>query len=233
MKLIAIGDLHGKDIWKKIVEKEHDADIIVFMGDYFDSFTIAFADQWDNFMSLINFKLDNPEKVIMLIGNHDYHYLPYVKEHYSGFQSDHESDIEAAMRGMIGDGHMQMAYLHDKYLFTHAGVTKTWYELECDSEVAVDFEINHTFRALPDRFKFTPSTPLDNTGDSITQSPIWVRPRALLSDMIEGYTQVVGHTHADNVTFHHGENDLIMIDTMDSSQEYLSIINGVLKIEKL
>lgn len=37
MKIVAIGDIHGRDIWEDIVKKEHDADKIVFVGDYFDT----------------------------------------------------------------------------------------------------------------------------------------------------------------------------------------------------
>ena len=37
MKLVAIGDIHGRDIWKQIVETEQ-PNTVVFVGDYFDSF---------------------------------------------------------------------------------------------------------------------------------------------------------------------------------------------------
>jgi predicted phosphodiesterase len=40
MKIVAIGDIHGRDYWKQIIEQEQDADVFVFVGDYFDSFTI-------------------------------------------------------------------------------------------------------------------------------------------------------------------------------------------------
>jgi hypothetical protein len=33
MKLVAIGDIHGRDIWKQIVAKEHDADEFVFVAE--------------------------------------------------------------------------------------------------------------------------------------------------------------------------------------------------------
>ena len=39
-KTIYIGDIHGRDVWEEIVEKHDDADNIVFIGDYFDSFDI-------------------------------------------------------------------------------------------------------------------------------------------------------------------------------------------------
>jgi len=40
MKTIILGDTHGRDLWKQIVEIENDADRIIFLGDYFDSFDI-------------------------------------------------------------------------------------------------------------------------------------------------------------------------------------------------
>ena len=51
MKLIAIGDIHGRDIWKQIVETEQ-PDTVVFVGDYFDSFNIPGIDQIHNFKNI-------------------------------------------------------------------------------------------------------------------------------------------------------------------------------------
>ncbi len=36
MKIITIGDIHGRDFWKKILEEPMDQ--LVFIGDYFDSY---------------------------------------------------------------------------------------------------------------------------------------------------------------------------------------------------
>ena len=36
-KVVVIGDIHGKSVWKEIVNKEADADTIIFIGDYLDS----------------------------------------------------------------------------------------------------------------------------------------------------------------------------------------------------
>jgi hypothetical protein len=33
---IFIGDIHGRDVWKKIIKKHDDIDNIVFIGDYLD-----------------------------------------------------------------------------------------------------------------------------------------------------------------------------------------------------
>ncbi|MFM7767039.1 MAG: hypothetical protein ACKO9S_04160 [Bacteroidota bacterium] len=36
-KIVAIGDIPGRDVWKKIVKSHQDADRIIFIGDYFDA----------------------------------------------------------------------------------------------------------------------------------------------------------------------------------------------------
>ena len=72
MKYILIGDIHGRTSWKQIVEKEKDADKFIFFGDYFDPYdwTLTLDDLVNNFNDIVKFKLDNPDKVILLIGNH-------------------------------------------------------------------------------------------------------------------------------------------------------------------
>jgi len=37
LKTVVIGDIHGRTTWKEIVDLEPDANVVVFMGDYFDS----------------------------------------------------------------------------------------------------------------------------------------------------------------------------------------------------
>jgi metallophosphoesterase superfamily enzyme len=44
MKTVFIGDVHGRDVWKNIIEVEK-PNRVVFIGDYFDSFDISPAEQ--------------------------------------------------------------------------------------------------------------------------------------------------------------------------------------------
>lgn len=37
MRVIFIGDIHGRSLWKEIVETEKSSDVVVFYGDFFDS----------------------------------------------------------------------------------------------------------------------------------------------------------------------------------------------------
>ena len=93
MKTIILGDTHGNDIWKKIVEEES-PDKVIFVGDYFDSFDISFAKQMYNFNEILDYKKSGNAEVTLLIGNHDYHYLPFVYENYSGYQMHNRMTIE-------------------------------------------------------------------------------------------------------------------------------------------
>jgi len=54
MKILGIGDIHGRDTWKDILDQ--DFDLAVFVGDYFDSFDITAVEQIFNFEEIIRAK---------------------------------------------------------------------------------------------------------------------------------------------------------------------------------
>ena len=227
-KVIVLGDIHGTIKWKKVIEQNKDADKIVFLGDYFDSFTIPFEEQYSNFKEILKYKKENLSKVVLLLGNHEYHYLSaFSCDRYSGFQGHYAGKIEETLEEVIKHGLIQIAYQEKEYVFTHAGITKEWCENNIEENENIIKGINRLFKENPEVFKFTPSTGLDNYGDSITQSPIWVRPRALKSNMIEGVKQVVGHTVQKNINLN---DEVIFIDTLEFGNEYLIINDDVLEV---
>jgi len=224
-KVIVFGDTHGKNKWE-FVNKE-DANKVVFLGDYFDSFTVPFEEQMSNFLEIVDYKEKNPDKVVLLFGNHDYHYLSDTDEHYSGFQYEKKNLISLVLEKAINEDVIQMCYIYNDFLFTHAGVTNTWFVNNIEKDGNIRDCMNKLLKTNPSVFKFTSSNPMDNCGDSITQSPIWVRPRALLSDLITGFTQVVGHTHVTNIDIN---NEVIFVDTLEYGNEYLIINKNVPEI---
>ena len=70
MKTIAIGDVHGRSLWKLIVNQEQDADRIVFIGDYFDSFDIKGEEQLNNFLDIIEFKKTTNKETFNMPSNY-------------------------------------------------------------------------------------------------------------------------------------------------------------------
>jgi hypothetical protein len=196
MKIIAIGDSHGRAFWKLVANTEQ-YDKFVFIGDYWDSFDIPYIEQLHNFREICQFKRANPDKVVLLIGNHDFHYMPVAKQfgdRYSGYQ--HGKGLEIQHELEQNRDILQICYLQDNYLFTHAGVTTTWIkfadvEARIKEGLRLDETINDVFNYTPNKFLFNG---VDPYGDDVDQSPIWVRPQSLNEDAYGEYVQVVGHT---------------------------------------
>ena len=79
MKILVIPDLHGNDIWEKIVEQEiNNVDKIIFLGDYVDSYHLSDDKILLNLRNVITFKIRNKDKVELLLGNHVYLYLNFI-----------------------------------------------------------------------------------------------------------------------------------------------------------
>lgn len=230
MKIINISDLHGRRIWEDIIKQES-FDHLVFIGDYFDTRDdISTASQIDNFKNIIKLKKENMDTVHLLIGNHDYHYLPGTTETYSGYQAAKALSIRDILKENIDL--LQICYVNGDYLFTHAGVTNTWWSNNFEGEPPVDDSIediiNEFFILEPKQFGFTGFH--SRTGDEVTQSPLWVRPYSLGVDQIPHFTQVIGHTAVPHLTI---LKSIILTDTFDRTEEFLLIEDDAPKIKTL
>jgi hypothetical protein len=252
-KTIYIGDIHGRDIWDEIVAKHDDADNIVFIGDYFDSFDIPAVHQLDNVKKIVEFKkkreLDTSKKVYLLIGNHDIHYWPGIrgKGSTSGFQATMSFQYEHFFRE--NRDHFQMSVLIGNRLCTHAGVGNDflksvgfWKMDNADESIISDY-LNDLFHYKPNEFTFDGSYDRNNTGvipsyygDDDWQSPIWIRPKSLQrvnknTDLKKNYIQIVGHTQQDHIDIKGKTTGgkYYYIDTLPSG-EYLIDVDGEFEI---
>lgn len=217
MRIIALGDTHGRTNWKKIVASET-FDKVVFIGDYFDTHEDIFPEQQkQNFKEIVRYKKANKDKVVLLFGNHDYHYLRTTNEQYGGFQEWQKADISELLHSAIDEDLLQMCFEWQDLLFTHAGITKTWCKNNFIQRKFIEQSINDLFRFKPSSFKFTGGKNRDIFGDDVTQSPIWVRPSSLMKDKIRGYNQIVGHTTQERLS---AADNLFFIDVLGTTGEY-------------
>jgi hypothetical protein len=243
-RIIALGDTHGRTNWKDIADKElNQCDRFIFMGDYFDSHDKDSNGkrQIENFKEILEFKSTNPEKVVLLIGNHDFHYIKGVGETYSGFQSVYAMEIGELVEQAIKDGLIKVVHFEDGFLFSHAGLTKTWLNrlfrlnsTESDvvknnidpriDEVSLKI-INDYLVFQPKVFTFAMGDNFSQTGDDITQGPLWVRPYSLSKDKVDGVWHVVGHTQARKLSIV-DDHQIILTDCLGESGEYLITENG-------
>jgi hypothetical protein len=248
MKIVAIGDIHGHDSWKQIIDKEQDADQFVFVGDYFDSFTVKGLDQINNFLDIIEFKNQSKASVVLLIGNHDYHYYPGIEDSgTSGYQTLMAPSIQA----VINDNkhNLQLIYKSGEFVFSHAGLSSEWLDdtfVKWDLET-LDDAVNSLFTYQPNKiayrsFKYydyenNQATLAGGFGGETFQGPIWIRPKALMEanyDTLRNQIiQVVGHTTRKQIDIEGKATGgrYYFIDTLP--REYLVVTDGVVSLGKL
>lgn len=133
--MLIIPDCHGRPFWKKAVEENFDkVDKIIFLGDYLDPYPwegITRKEAIKNFQEIIDFKSNNKDKIILLIGNHDEPYAAgrefYTRSRYDSSNAWHIKEMFKSHGSLFQLAHETK--IGDKtYLFTHAGLVPQWYE---------------------------------------------------------------------------------------------------------
>ena len=145
-KILVIPDVHGRSFWKDAVgEYASEVDKVIFTGDYHDPYEdegISAKKSIENLEGILTFYEANKDKVVLLIGNHDFHYIvgnDNGTSRYDFVNSKLLHEIFGEYRDV-----MKLAYECEvgdkKYLFTHAGLMKRWYEAYADviGELTVD-----------------------------------------------------------------------------------------------
>ena len=182
MRTVVIGDVHGRSNWKLAIYQEEPVDRVIFIGDYFGSFDIPGLEQIHNFKEIIHYKKTNPQvEVVLLLGNHDMPYYPgFTDTAISGYQHRMAPSIKQVIEE--NKDHLQMAYGFREYLFTHAGVSPLFMDREFGvdnwSKESIVVDLNELLRYRPSAFEFNG---VDGSGDNTYQTPIWIRPRSLMS----------------------------------------------------
>ena len=93
MKTVSIGDTHGVAVADVVVNIIDRHDKFIFVGDYVDSFIVDNISMKKNLLDIIELKKKYPEKVILLWGNHDIHYLLGNKHYCSGYRPEMQYDL--------------------------------------------------------------------------------------------------------------------------------------------
>lgn len=211
-RILALGDIHGRTIWKNIIEEEN-PDKIIFLGDYVSTHEdISSKQQIDNLEDILAYKEANLDKVILLRGNHCLQHLGYYWAECSNLDYEvfnYMSNMDFKKRFL---SLTQWIYV-DKELrtiFSHAGISARWLQdvekyivrtrgEQYDGNQEVLLELINTIEPN-EIFGFTPDSPYDYYGNSATQPLTWIRPLALCRCNISGWDQIVGHTPVKNIT---------------------------------
>lgn len=213
MKILTIGDVHGRAFWKNVIDYVK-PDKVIFIGDYLDSFDIHPNEIYKNFLDIISLKKSNVDDVILLLGNHDFHYSDKLNRYdskYSGFNHNYKFKYSF----ILEENHnlFQLGYQYKNYIWSHAGILNGWlmyvdsyldrFDM-CDIPLMdkLDIIYNNKSELLDMVSKYS-------GGTSKSSSLLWTRPEEFSSGMWFGdeYTyHIVGHTHLSEITKYKFDN---------------------------
>ena len=202
-----IGDIHSRDAWRQLVREDA---VNIFLGDYLDPYgaetKLSGEDALANLQAIVAYKEQHPD-TILLLGNHDLHYL--WRECYSRYNYQCAKKFAEFFRQNWH--HFQMAFaIGKRILVTHAGVTKPWCKLVGISKglstEQLAAQLNQMVNDEEQRQCFTSLfCGMDSAGYSASASPVWVRPETLmdhgklLNEDGKQIVQIVGHTKTDSI----------------------------------
>jgi len=210
--LLIIPDVHGRPFWREAVSA-HEGMETIFLGDYLDPYEyerITEEESFIGFKDIIRFKEEHPDRVTLLWGNHDLHYLypelmgsRYDIEHAernAHYFWDHQTLFKMAYETQAGG---------KRFLFSHAGVGKSWmrYNFPTISEDELTAELLNDLVGYPDFMSALGDISMYRGGDKPFGSMIWadIMEHGAKSNRLEGVVQVFGHTQV-NQPFNFGNS---------------------------
>lgn len=215
MKILVIGDVHGRNYWQKYVNDNFDCDLIIFVGDYVDSHDKNNIEIYNNLMNIIEYKKNNINKVILLLGNHDIQYMlsqpNYPNNPYgcSGYRPEVHFDLYDIFNQ--NKELFQACYQVNNIIFSHAGITQEWFDFRFHglAHMQIDNQINEAFK-YKDVSLF--DVGYRRGGRYNTGGIFWADKYDLIIDPLKNFKQIVGHTAQNEITV---IDDIIFCDTGD------------------
>lgn len=257
---IVIGDLHGRTIWKKfadisfLLQAEPDAagfgsfepeyKFYIFVGDYTDSFTLSGRQIIDNLQDLLKFKKLYPNNVVLLLGNHDIHYMldnPFggnAKYYCTGNKSESHFDLYELFNK--NRDCFQLAFQYNNYIFTHAGIHIGWWKFRfipgfenLMKELGEKFGIYYEPKDIADYLNIAFRHRLEclfdidfyRWGNKQVGGPLWL-DRHLANKPIPNYHQVTGHNPVRKIyTLENRKNNssITFVDILHWKDEFYTI----------
>lgn len=230
-RILVIPDVHGRSFWREPIKEIDNFDKVIFLGDYMDPYgdEATYEEALQSLKDIISLKKENPNKVILLIGNHD---CQYMFDEYCAatsarprFDYEHHKEIEQVYEE--NEKLFQIAWDCDnekygKILFTHAGVTKG-FEGICGLEANQinKFFLEEMSGTIPNIVGLA-SISCYRGGWEKYGSPVWADVREHLNDPVADIFQIFGHTYLKEPIF---EENFAMLDTGDTC--YILDKNGL------
>jgi hypothetical protein len=199
-----IGDIHGLGYWKDIVNA-HPNCRIIFLGDYLDPYKyVSRTFLFDNLQAIIQLKIERPDDIILLLGNHDLHY--FCSDILPGSRFDMSIAEQASNVFRENIALFQYVFQEDKRIFVHAGISHQWFveDFKGDLNGDIGYQLNHP---TDDQVPALCRVGRLRGGYKGDIGGIFWADIDELDDPLHGYTQIVGHNRVGEVTEKVGQND--------------------------
>ena len=221
-KTIVMGDIHGEEKWKDIIEKHPDAQYI-FLGDYCDPYKREFTTNHiiENLKNIIELKKSNPENIVLLFGNHDLHYIYPQAPMCSRLMIDATQILSNLFTENIEL--FCNAYRKNKLLFTHAGVSEEWLHYTNMGRVENLEQCLNSPNEYPEIFICG-----KHRGGSKPYSGIFWADSKEMYNPLEGYIQIVGHSRMQQINIQKSQDNNTAVIFCDSlwNNNYVIIEEG-------
>ena len=200
--ILIIPDVHGRSFWKTALDSGRYSKVI-FLGDYVDPYEVEGIDNLtalSNFKDILSLKITNPDRVILLLGNHD---MCYMSDHYKDlaendrYDDEFEEELQQLFRGwshFFKLAHEEMIN-NKRYLFSHAGVTQTWFKQNLEIIQKPDEKhLNHLLDT-DEGLGILAQVGESRWGDYPSGSIVWADSEELaISNPLPNTYQIVGHS---------------------------------------
>lgn len=124
-KIYIVPDVHCRNFYKPVLNIIDSP--VIFLGDYLDPYYregFSFEHGLENLKEIIQFKKDNPERVTLLMGNHDFNSL-WQQNWASRFTPSKEAYNLYKENFNLFNPYK----IIDNVFFTHAGISSGWYDV--------------------------------------------------------------------------------------------------------
>ena len=210
----------GSTYWQKVVSENPDCRYI-FLGDYLDPYENFPRNQLiDNLKDIIQLKKERNDDVILLLGNHDLHYIRLDIDPCCRFD---EAIAKDAYYLFLDNIHLfAYAFQEGNRIFTHAGISEKWFLSDFGGDVNKNIadQLNHP---QPDQLPALYRIGRMRGGDYHAVGGIFWADIDELNVPLRGYTQFVGHNRVGVIRKYVANDGMIFFCDCLYNKEYLKL----------
>lgn len=146
-EVLIVPDVHGRQFWKEVLKYPDTP--VVFLGDYVAPYVqhenITNEQAIDVFKEVLDFRRENPDRVTLLLGNHDMSYSVGIALCDNRVDNRNYETIRKLFwdKKNVFQLTKGMAINNKNFLFSHAGYTKGW--IEDSQNLFMTMDLNQIF----------------------------------------------------------------------------------------